>query len=196
MLKTNEVIKTILERRSVRKYLPEPVAQEDLEVLWQAALYAPTGGNHQYTRFITVTNLEVLTKINTIVHEEFAKRELDPTDYQNKTVIKAKQPDFNCLYHAPLLITAVSPTKHGNSMADSANALENIQLAATSLGLGSCWVNQLHWLTDNPRMHAYLLELGMQEDESVFGSVIVGHAAEELVKARPARKEGRIVVIK
>jgi nitroreductase len=89
----------------------------------------------------------------------------------------------------------VAPKTHGNSMADSANALENMQIAATALGLGACWVNQLHWLTENKALRDYLEPLGLKQDEDVFGSIVVGHPDQPLPKPS-ARKEGRVVMIK
>lgn len=192
----NAVVQLIVTRRSVRNYQTHPVEPNLLDALLETALYAPTGGNHQYTRFLAVTNLRILEEINDIVRDEFAGRELDPNSYQNKTVIKAKKEGYNCMYHAPVLIIAVAPINHGNSMADSANALENIQLAATALQLGACWINQLHWLTENERMRSYLYKIGMMETESVFGSVAVGYPSlGSQTAGRPLRKAGRIVKI-
>lgn len=80
-------------------------------------------------------------------------------------------------------------------MADSANALENMQLAATSLGLGACWGNQLHWLTDNSTLRNYLEPLGLGKDENIFGSIIVGYPDQPWPEPSP-RKEGPVVIVK
>ena len=178
----NETISVLLKRRSVRKYLDKQIDEEDLNIILETALYAPTGGNHQYTRFIVVQNKEKLDEINDIVKAEFSKRELDETSYQNKTVIIAKKDGFNCMYHAPTLIIVVSDKTHANSMADSAVSIENIQIAATSLNLGACWINQLHWLTEYDSMRNYLYKLGMKENENIFGSVALGYPASSLGK--------------
>jgi len=58
--------------------------------------------------------------------------------------------------YAPTLIIALSLIGHGNAMADCALALGNMQNAAASLGLGSCYVNQMHWLTDNSNLREYI----------------------------------------
>ena len=188
-----QMLQTIITRRSTRKFTPDKIDEATLEKLLQAALFAPTGGNHQETRFLVIDKEETLAKLTTLVREIFAARPLDPTDYQNKTAIVARKPHYDFRYHAPLVIACVAPKAHGNAMADSALALENLMIAANALGVGTCYVNQLHWLTDDPQIHPELLALGMQEDEACFGSVICGCPQEGLMTNLPPRKEGRIV---
>lgn len=191
--KAEVVLNAILTRRSVRRFTEEKVDDKTIDALLQTALYAATGGNHQETRFIVVQDEAMLAKLTTMVREIFAARPLDPTDYQNKTAIVARKPHFDFRYHAPLMILAVAPIKHDNSMADSALALGNMMIAANGMGLGSCYVNQLHWLTEDPNMRPVLLSLGMKEDENCFGTVIFGWPKVELSQVLPPRVEGRVV---
>lgn len=191
--KAELVVKTILTRRSVRRFTEEKVDDAIIDTLLETALYAPTGGNHQETRFIVIQDEAVLAKLTTMVREIFAARPLDPTAYQNKTAIVARKPHYDFRYHAPLLILCVSPKNHDNSMADSALALENMMIAANAIGLGTCYVNQLCWLSEDPIMRPYLLELGMKEEENCFGSVIFGWPKLPLSEVLPPRVEGRVV---
>lgn len=46
-------------------------------------------------------------------------------------------------------------------MADSVAAIENMMIAANALDLGSCYINQLYWLNEEPSLLAYLRELGL-----------------------------------
>lgn len=48
-------------------------------------------------------------------------------------------------------------------MADSVAAIENMMIAANALDLGSCCINQLYWLNEEPSLLAYLRELGLKE---------------------------------
>lgn len=50
-------------------------------------------------------------------------------------------------------------------------------LEANEINLGSCWINQLHWLADNPRIREYMKKLGLKEDETICASMIVGYPA-------------------
>ena len=60
-------------------------------------------------------------------------------------------------------------------MADTVAAIENMMIEANELDLGSCYINQLNWLNEEPALLAYMKELGMKDDERVYGSVIFGY---------------------
>ena len=53
---------------------------------------------------------------------------------------------------------------------------KNMMLMANELDLGSCWINQLKWLNENQTILKYLRELGLEENERVYGAVSVGYA--------------------
>ena len=52
--KMNEVIKTLCERRSCRKYLDKKIPEEDLEWILKCGTYAPNGKNQQSPRIVVV----------------------------------------------------------------------------------------------------------------------------------------------
>ncbi|MCI8500837.1 MAG: hypothetical protein HFJ85_01230, partial [Oscillospiraceae bacterium] len=62
-----QTMQTILSRRSIRKYKPIRVGEEELGAILEAGLYAPSGGNCQYTRFTVIQNPEVLVALKRIV---------------------------------------------------------------------------------------------------------------------------------
>lgn len=189
----NIIIANMLKRRSVRVYKKEQIRDEDLKIILECALYAPTGGNHQYSRFYVIQDPYIMEELNAIICDELASREIVEGQYINKGILQARKEGCHFFYHAPTLISAVSLRYHSNSMADCANALQNMQLAATALGLGACWINQPHWLTDVPRIRAIFEHLGLLEDEDIFGSISVGYPEYIAQKAGP-RKEGRVVL--
>ena len=63
------------------------------------------------------------------------------------------------------------------AMADCALAAENMFLQATAMGIGSCYINQIHWLTENPRMLQVLQSIGLPEDELIFAGAAFGFSA-------------------
>lgn len=187
----NQVIETILKRRSVRAYEPDQISDEDLKLLLDCALYAPTGGNLQNSRFLVIQKPELLEELNEAIQEELSGREIVEGEMMAKGIRRARTAGYHFIFHAPTLISAVAPREHSNSMANCCTGLENIQIAAVSLGLGSCWSNQPHWLTDVPKIREIFGRLGLREDEDIFGSVSVGIPA-AVAKRAAARKEGRI----
>ena len=189
----NVVIANMLERRSVRAYQKEQIRDEDLKTILECALYAPTGGNRQYSRFLVMQDPGILEELNMVMCNELASQEVVEGQDRNKGILAARKGGCHFFYHAPTLVSAVSLRNHGNSMADCAAALENIQLAAAALGLGACWSNQPHWLTDVPAVRAIFERMGLREEEDIFGSVSLGFPAHAATKAGP-RKEGRIVL--
>ena len=65
----NDVIKTMLERSSIRAYTDEKLTQEQISLLQNAALSAPTAMNAQDQRFVFVTNAEIIAELEAGVVE-------------------------------------------------------------------------------------------------------------------------------
>ena len=169
-----ELIKT---RRSTRKFLRRPVEKEKLEQVIEAGRFAPSGGNNQTTHFIVIQDESVLDKLARIARDEFAKMDLTADTYQSlATAIKlSKKGTYVFHYNAPVLVLTANRIGYGNNMADCSCAVENMMLMANALDLGSCWINQINWLNDNPVMLSYLKSLGLQEGETVYVSMALGY---------------------
>ena len=106
----------LLKRRSIRRYKDNPIPREKILKILEAARIAPSASNKQPWHFIVVENKETI--------KQLAKSEWAAT--------------------APLMIVGladqdVSPNWCSN---DLGIAFEHIALAATSLGLGTCWMGQ------------------------------------------------------
>lgn len=167
----------IKSRRSTRKYKKDKVSNELLEKIIEAGRYAPSGGNNQSTHFIVITNDEVLSTLNKLVKQEFEKWEITEDMYKSKksSVLRSKQGDYHFTYDAPALILCANKINYGNNMADVCCAMENMMLMANALDLGSCYVNQLNWLNTNGVITTYLKSMGLNDDERVYASLIVGY---------------------
>lgn len=189
----NPVIENMLKRRSVRAYKREQIKDEELAAILECALYAPTGGNLQNSRFLVIQNPALMEELNAVIRDELRARPIVEGEMMAKGIRRASQENYHFIFHAPTLISAAAPRDHSNSMANCCTGLQNIQLAATALGLGACWSNQPHWLTDVPAVREIFGRLGLREDEDIFGSVSVGYPEHVAAKAA-ARKEGRIAL--
>lgn len=175
----NTILEIIEKRRSIRKYQPTQIKDEELAAILEAGRSAPSGGNNQTSHFIVIQNASILQELKRLVSLEFEKMELKEGMYKSlQTSIKAaKKGGYDFFYNAPTLVIAANQKKYGNAIADCACALENMMLAASSLNIGSCWINQLHWLDDNEVIHKYMTELGLGDGETICGGLSLGYSA-------------------
>lgn len=182
-------------RRSTRNFQEQQIEQEQLETLLDAAIWAPSGGNNQTWLFTAIQNNEVLLKLNKLVREGFQHWTPDD-DYPGKLGVKAasQKEDYNFYYHAPTLVIASNRPNYENAMADCSLALENLFIVAQSLGLGSCYINQLHWLRNDIKVRDYLYGLGIPKDHTICSAVAVGYIGKE--STPPPRKEDTTLIIK
>ena len=174
-----DAMTALLTRRSTRNYLPRPVERGKLVKLLAAARQAPSGGNNQTNHFLVIENGEVLDRLTGMVEAAFSRMEVGENTYASlkHAILASKQGGYVFRYNAPVLIVVANRRDYGNNMADCACAIENIMVAANALDLGSCWINQLRWLNEEPALVEYLRALGMREYERVYGAVIVGYPA-------------------
>jgi nitroreductase len=193
----NEILQNILTRRSIRSYTDEQISGDELHFLIEAARYAPSGSNSQSWNFTVLQNKEKIDRLNELVREAFKRVVVDETTYRSIIGGKkaAENENYHFCYHAPTLIIVSNDRKYQNAMADCAVALENIFLTANSLGLGSCWINQPRWFSDDSGVRGAFTELGIPLGDMVCGAAAVGHISGETPKA-PPRKEGNVKIIR
>ncbi|MCD8054608.1 MAG: nitroreductase family protein [Lachnospiraceae bacterium] len=187
----NEMLQTIMNRRSTRKYNEMPVTEEQLSAIVEAGRFAPTGGNCQTIHFVVLMNPEIREKLRGLVQEAFAGMELSEDLYASlqNSIRRSKSGKYAFDYHAPILIVVANRRGYPNAMADSACALQNMMLEAESLGVGSCWINQLHWLDEEPSIRAFLEPLGIGAEETICGALALGNYDEkQSVKPRTGMK--------
>lgn len=191
----NEVINSIHARRSTRNFQERQIEPEYLDTLLDAAIWAPSGGNNQTWLFTAIQNKEILLKLNELVREGF-QHWVPDDDYPGKLGAKAgsQREGYNFYYHAPTLIIASNRPNYENAMADCALGLENLFLAAQSLGLGSCYINQLHWLRNDPGVRDFLFELGIPKEHTICSAAAIGYIGKE--STPPPRKEDTTHIIK
>ncbi len=167
----------IMDRRSVRKFNDKPITDDELSAIVEAGRWAHTGGNCLAVHFLVITNKDVLATLRLRVKEAFSVMELSDDQYisiQNSIKL-AKQGNYVYDYNAPVLVVVSNRRGYPNAIADSACALQNMMLTAESMGIGSCWINQLHWLDENQRIRDYLEQLGLGSEETICGAVALGN---------------------
>lgn len=187
----NETLHTILNRRSIRSYQPQQISEPELQEILLAGQYAPTGMGQQPWHFTVLQNHELIEKLQILCKATFLHSEKESL----RTV--ALQGGFHIFYHAPTLIIVSGNTKAVSPVEDCTLAMGNMLLAATSLGIGSCWVHSVMMLQSTPEGVASFnaLNLGIPEGYAPYAAAVFGYSAVASPKAK-ARKPDTITYIR
>jgi nitroreductase len=169
----NETIKTLLQRRSIRKFKPEQIREEELKAILEAGMYAPSGANQQAAFFVVVQDKELLKKLSAMNAAVLGK-DMDP------------------YYGAPTVVLVFADKSKITPIEDASLALGNMFNAAASLGVGSCWVHRAKQMFETEEGKALLRKWGVTGDYIGVGSCILGYPEGGHPKAAP-RKENFVV---
>ncbi|HEY63892.1 MAG TPA: nitroreductase family protein [Caldilineae bacterium] len=149
----DERLRFIFARRSIREFTSEPVSDEDVQALLEAAMAAPSARNEKPWHFIVVRDPETIAQL-------------------------AKTHRFaSPVGRAPLCIAVCGdPSESEYWVQDTSAATENILLAAAALGLGTVWIG----VHPKPEREAHVRQvLGIPEGITPLNLIAVGHPAEE-----------------
>ncbi len=127
----NETLSLIKSRRSHRAYEATPLTGEQLQALLDAAIQSPTAANRQPWHFTAVQNQALLADINEAARENVNSRA------ETMRSPRFLDPNYTIFYHAPTVIFISASAESGFAPVDCGIAVQNIALAAESLGLGS-----------------------------------------------------------
>jgi len=142
-----EVIEAIHRRRAIRKYRPDPVSREDIRTILDAANHAPSAMNRQQWEFIVVTGKKIGEMGESFgrIIEEYT-RSWDASRTRGSPFTREEFVRFAATYGgAPVVIvvlTDMAKTKDFQraNLESASAAMQNLLLAATALGLGTCWM--------------------------------------------------------
>ncbi|MBS7009431.1 MAG: nitroreductase family protein [Anaerostipes sp.] len=175
--KAKTVFDVISSRRSCRAYQEKDIPDEELNLILAAGRMAPSGGNSKTARVIVFLREDIITELESRVQYEFAGMLYKEGMYKSlySTIKKAREKNLHFTYGAPVLILLANKKEYENRIADCAVMAENMMIAAASLEIGSCYVNQVHWLSDNVYIRNFLEMYGLEKDEDICASLILGY---------------------
>ena len=142
-----DALEAIRRRRSVREYTGDPIPREDLEKIVDAGRLAATGSNKQPWDFIVVTHREMIDKLKVA----------------SKWMEKA----------GAIIAVVLDPSSRW-WLEDGSAAVENILIASTALGYGSCWLEGYTL----PREEEFKELLGVPQEKRLLTLVPIGVATE------------------
>ena len=194
-MSTLHAMEAILTRRSTRSYAEEMPHRSLIEQVIEAGRHAPSGGNNQTTHLMVFTDPGKLQELARLVADAFAKMEITEGMYGSLkyAVSASKKGGYVFHYGAPVLIVTANKKGYGNAMADSACVLENMMIAASALDLGSCWINQLHWLDGDETIRTTMETAGLAADETITGGLILGYPKDRKPAREPVTRKGNPV---
>lgn len=150
-----DIMQALNTRRSIRKFTDEPVSDEALKHILEAAMMAPSAGNGQPWEFIVVT-------------DEAVRKQVSETHPYIKMAAKAPA--------GVLVCGNLSKEKFpGYWMQDCAAAMENLLLAVHGLGLGAVWTGVY---PKEDRVKAFTELFKLPKNIIPFGYAPIGHPAQ------------------
>jgi len=168
MINVNEVLKTIKERYSCRDFSPAPLTKEQIGVLVEAALAAPSGLNRQPWHIIVITDKALL--------EEYDAEAMEILKQQGQEAYERMMSrGGKMFYNAPCMIF-IAKDSTDYSKVDSAIVSQNVALAAQSMGLGNVICGMARIPLTGPNADAWAKRLQIPDDYEFGMSVCVGMA--------------------
>ena len=174
---SNDVIKAMLERRSVKAFRPDAVPEELIGAIAEAGTYAPNGMGKQSPIIIAVTDRKVRDQLSALNAEIIGKPGMDP------------------FYGAPAVLVVLADKSVPTHVYDGSLVMGNMLLAASSLGLGTCWIHRAKETFEREEGKELLRRLGIEGDYEGIGNCVVGYPAEPPKAAAP-RKDNYIHYVK
>ena len=156
----NEVIKNIEERRSIRKYKKDMIPKEIIEKIVEAGKYAPSGMGMQSSIIIAITNENLRDKLS-------------------KLNAKIMGVDTDPFYGAPVVLVVLAKKNIPTHVYDGSLVMENLMLAASSLGIGSCWIHRAKEEFETEEGKEILKSLVIEDEYEGIGHCILGYKDEE-----------------
>lgn len=173
----NEVMECILKRRSIRSFKAEMPKKEEIDQIIEAGLYAPSGHGAQSTIILAVTNRELRDRIS-----------------KDNYRVVGREVNTDPFYGAPVILIVLADRSSSNRAYDGSVVMENMMLAATSIGLGSIWINRAREEFETEEYRQLLKDLGIQGEWEGVGHCAIGYIDGEVPQAAP-RRPGRVYYV-
>jgi nitroreductase len=167
-------------RRSIRQYRERAVEPGVLARLLRLASSAPSGHNSQPLEWLVLSGPEEIRRVSALVADWMRRVEKEqPQAFQlmhmDRVLQAAAAGEDRILRGAPHLIVAHAPKDNRMAPAAAVTALAYLELAATSLDLGTCWAG---YFTAAAAVFPPLQEaLGLPEGHVTYGAAMVGYPA-------------------
>ena len=176
----NQVVETIMARRSIRKYKPQPVSRDTMKMILECGINAPNGQNKQSWEVRVVDSPELMT--------EAVKAMVAANPGVDASFIEG------CFRGAPTMVFIANDPSYDFSPVDCGLLAENMMLSAWSFGVGSIALGSpVRFLENKPETADFMSKLGFSEGYKLILCVGFGYA-DEAPAAKP-RDFGKVKFI-
>lgn len=168
--------KILTQRRSIRQYKPEQITDQQLSMILEAGIFAPTGMNRQTPLVVAIQNKELVAEL----------------ERENAKILG--DPDGHPFYGAPTVVVVFADGEAKTGFEDACLVMGNLLNGAYAVGVGSCWIHRAKEVFETELGKKLKKQWGIPDRYFGVGNCILGYA-DTAPEARP-RKENYFVVIK
>ena len=168
----NEIIKSMKERRSIRKFKPDMPPKADIEQIVEAGLYAANGRGKQAVITLAVTQKELRDKIAS-----------------DNCAIGGWNAEFDPFYGAPVILMVLAQKDCPTCVYDGSLVMGSMMNAAAELGVASCWIHRAREAFTSEEGKQILKQLGIEGNYAGVGNLILGCTAKPAANAAPRKAD-------
>ncbi len=165
-----DALETLKSRRSCRSFDGRPITDEELNIILEAGMYAPTGMGKQSPIMVAVTDKETVKRLSKM----------------NADIMGA---DIDPFYGAATVIIVLADKSIPTYIYDGALVMGNLMNAAEAIGVQSCWIHRAKEEFESAEGKELLKKWGIEGDYEGIGHCVLGYG--DKVPAKP-RKDGYI----
>lgn len=178
----NEVLETIRNRRSTRKYKEVQITKEELQTIIDAGIQAPSANNSQSWHFTVIQNKDMVNAMSDKTKEVMLSSD-------NKNIVSFGKGPINIFYNAPTVIIVSGKEEVESSLVDCSAAIENMLIACQSIKLGAVWIGFVRYLfTLSDEVEKFNLPDGYKP----FYAVSIGYKSDDSI-SNPLKRNTDVV---
>lgn len=189
------LIDIIKARHSIRKYKDKQISRADMELILEAACYAPNAGGAQRNMMIGILDKALTTRLGHLNLAKFDRSGLIGSYVSKEQPSNIDDPNIkNGFYGAPAVVVIFGQNNFLFRDGDAFCCAENMVLQATELGISSCIISRGEETFANDEGQTLMREWGVPENYSAICFVILGYIEGEPPHRKP-RRENRTKII-
>lgn len=166
----NKVLEAIKNRKSTRKYKFEQINEEELQIILDAGIQAPSAMNLQPWHFTVIQDKNLINHISDKSKEVMMKSD-------NEKIVNFGNSPINIFYDAPTIIVVSCKEDVTSSLVDCSAAIQNMLIASEALELGSVWIGFIKFYFT---LEDEVKKLNIPDGYKPFYSVAIGYKNNEV----------------